>query len=97
MIALIDCVQFVQDYVMMVRWLPETESTIPPNASTYVGIGAFVVNDQNEVLVVQERTGPAKGRGWKLPTGLIEQGEEIWLGAEREVLEETGVKARFEV
>ena len=48
---------------MMVRWLPETKSTIPPNASSYVGVGAFVVNDRDEVLVVKEKSGPAKGRG----------------------------------
>ena len=82
---------------MMVRWLPETKSTIPPNASSYVGVGAFVVNDRDEVLVVKEKSGPAKGRGWKLPTGFVEQGVEVWIGAEREVLEETGVEAKFEV
>ena len=27
-----------------------------------VGVGAVVVNEKNEILVVQERTGPAAGR-----------------------------------
>lgn len=39
--------------------------------------------------------GPLQGTGiWKLPTGLLDAGEDLGEGAEREVLEETGVKAR---
>lgn len=57
---------------------------------TKVGIGAFVLNERMEVLTVQERNGPLKGTGvWKFPTGVINAGEDIGLGAEREVLEET--------
>ncbi|KAG2294005.1 hypothetical protein Bca52824_040674 [Brassica carinata] len=44
------------------------------------------------VLVVQEIGGRFKGTGvWKLPTGVIQEGEDIWTGAVREVEEETGV------
>lgn len=51
------------DYVMMTRWLPDdVTSTLPPNASHQVGVGAFVVNERNEVLVVQEAMGPLKGK-----------------------------------
>ncbi|KAF2580998.1 hypothetical protein F2Q68_00003491, partial [Brassica cretica] len=43
------------------------------------------------VLVVQEIGGRFKGTGvWKLPTGVIQEGEDIWTGAVREVEEETG-------
>lgn len=28
-----------------------------------VGVGCFVVNEHNEVLVVQERSGPLRGKG----------------------------------
>jgi hypothetical protein len=28
----------LQDYVMMTKWLPETESTLPPNASHQVRV-----------------------------------------------------------
>lgn len=67
------------DYVMMTRWLPADDgvpSTLPPNASHQVGVGAFVINERNEVLVVQEANGPLKGKGvWKMPTGLVHQGE----------------------
>lgn len=40
-------------------------------------------------------TGPLKGTGvWKLPTGLLDVGEDLGAGAEREVKEETGITAR---
>jgi len=37
------------NYLMLVRWLPETLDTIPMNASHRVGVGAFVLNDKREV------------------------------------------------
>lgn len=60
-----------REYVMLTRWLPEDEfSTLPPNASHQVGVGAFVTNEHAQVLAVQERFGPLRGKGiWKLPTG----------------------------
>ncbi|KAL4429161.1 hypothetical protein ABPG77_010140 [Micractinium sp. CCAP 211/92] len=87
-----------RDYVMLTQWLPtDCENKLPPNASHQVGVGAFVLNDRREVLVVQERSGPLRGKGvWKMPTGLVQQGEDISEAAEREVLEETGVRARFD-
>lgn len=53
-------------------------------------MGAWVVNERHEVLVVQERSGPLRGRAvWKMPTGLVHSGEDLAEAAEREVLEET--------
>ncbi len=55
-----------------------------------------MLNGKGEVLVVQERTGPAARPGfWKLPTGVANQGEEIHAAAVREVLEETNVATEF--
>lgn len=115
-------------YVMLTRWLPEEdENKLPPAASHQVGVGAFVMNAEGQVLVVQEKNGPLRGQGvWKMPTGLVQvraaqlevmqlepytrplnlcskstaspapqAGEDITVGAEREVLEETGVRAKF--
>lgn len=46
------------------------------------------------MLTVQtHRCGPAGV--WKMVTGLVDAGEDINDAAEREVLEETGVKAKF--
>ena len=83
-------------YIMLTTWLPGGPSPLPANATHQVGVGAFVMNADGQVLVVQERTGPAARPGfWKLPTGLANQGEDIADAAVREVLEETGVRTRF--
>ncbi|CAN4095975.1 unnamed protein product [Withania somnifera] len=83
-------------YLMLVSWLPGTANTIPANATHRVGIGAFVINERNEVLVVQEKSGKFHGTGvWKFPTGVVDEGEDICDAAVREVKEETGVKAKF--
>lgn len=85
-----------KSYLMLVYWIPETDHTLPANASHRVGIGAFIVNKKGEVLVVQEKNGTFKGSGvWKLPTGVIEEGEDICAAAIREVKEETGIDAEF--
>ncbi|KAJ9687035.1 hypothetical protein PVL29_015765 [Vitis rotundifolia] len=79
------------DYLMLVHWIPKTAHTLPANASNRVAIGAFVVNSKREVLVVQENSGTFKGTGvWKLPTGVVNEGEDICTAAIREVEEETG-------
>ncbi|KAI8557909.1 hypothetical protein RHMOL_Rhmol04G0047600 [Rhododendron molle] len=83
-------------YLMLVKWIPMTASTIPANASHRVGIGAFVTNSKGEVLVVQENGGKFKGTGvWKFPTGVVDEGEDICTAAMREVREETGIETEF--
>lgn len=85
-----ECHHAEKDYVMLTQWLPSGENRLPPSASHQVGVGAFVLNQQREVLVVQEKHGPLRGKGvWKLPTGLVMQGEDVTAAAAREVLEET--------
>ncbi|XP_072069777.1 nudix hydrolase 2 isoform X3 [Arachis hypogaea] len=84
-------------YLMLVYWIPETANTIPVNATHRVGIGAFVMNEKREVLVVQENSGHFRGSGvWKFPTGVVDQEEDICVAAVREVKEETG-KQRLEI
>lgn len=83
-------------YVMLTYWIPEGPCMLPANASHQVGVGCFVVNDKNEVLVVQEKySAPAFAGVWKLPTGFIQEAEEIFEGAVREVKEETGIDTGF--
>ncbi|GAV59842.1 NUDIX domain-containing protein [Cephalotus follicularis] len=84
------------NYLMLVYWIPEGPNTLPINASHRVGIGAFVMNEAREVLVVQEKSGLFRGTGmWKFPTGVVDEGEDICAAAVREVKEETGVNAEF--
>lgn len=86
-----------KDYLMMTTWLcTVTECRIPANATHQVGVGAIVLHD-SKLLLVQERSGPLRGTGiWKMPTGLADAGEDIAAAAEREVLEETGIVAKFD-
>ncbi|KAA8526624.1 hypothetical protein F0562_008173 [Nyssa sinensis] len=83
-------------YLMLVYWIPKTTNTLPANASHRVGIGAFVMNSNGEVLVVQENSGKFKGTGvWKFPTGVVDEGEDICAAAIREVKEEAGIETEF--
>uniref|UniRef100_A0A5B7B1Z4 Putative nudix hydrolase 8 n=1 Tax=Davidia involucrata TaxID=16924 RepID=A0A5B7B1Z4_DAVIN len=83
-------------YVMLTYWIPEGTCMLPANASHQVGVGGFVINDQNEVLVVQEQhCAPELVGLWKIPTGFILESEEIFTGAVREVKEETGIDTEF--
>ncbi|KAJ6327273.1 hypothetical protein OIU78_014198 [Salix suchowensis] len=80
-------------YVMLTYWIPEGPCLLPTNATHQVGVGGFVINDKNEVLVVQEKFyDPSFADLWKIPTGFILESEEIYTGAVREVKEETGVR-----
>ena len=85
------------EYVLMTLQLVEG-SYIPPYATHYIGAGAVVLNERDEILVVSERyrMGSSRGPGYKLPGGALHPGEHIADGAVREVLEETGVRAKFE-
>ncbi|KAL2348183.1 hypothetical protein Fmac_002183 [Flemingia macrophylla] len=83
-------------YVMLTYWIPEGPCMLPANASNQVGVGGFVINDSNEVLVVQEKyCAPANHGLWKIPTGFVLQSEEIYSGVIREVKEETGIDTEF--
>jgi len=61
-----------------------------PASATYPADPALAATPH--VLVVQEAAGPLKGSGvWKMPTGLVDAGEDVVDAAVREVGEETGV------
>ena len=82
---------------MLTKWLPETPNTLPNYTTHFVGVGGFVVRENNgkkEVLVVKEKSGPATTI-WKVPGGMSDPGEDIATVAVREVLEETGIQTEF--
>ena len=54
-----------------------------------VGVGGVVV-DGRRALIVRRATEPLKGE-WSIPGGVLELGEKLRGGVEREVLEETGL------
>lgn len=82
--------------VTLCKWLPESPSRLPNGPTHQIGIGALVL-DENKMLVVQEKTGPAAAKKlWKMPTGLADPGEDVADAAVRELKEETGLDATFE-
>ncbi|KAK9072236.1 hypothetical protein SSX86_008670 [Deinandra increscens subsp. villosa] len=81
-------------YLMLLYWIPNTINPIPANASHIARVGAIVLNDKCEMLVVQEKMGILRGV-WKISTGIIHQGEDITVGLTREVKEETGIDTEF--
>ena len=54
-----------------------------------MGVGAVII-DQDRVLLIQRGNEPMKGH-WSLPGGLLELGESLTEGVQREVREETGL------
>jgi 8-oxo-dGTP diphosphatase len=57
-----------------------------------VGVGAIIVDD-GRVLLIKRGKAPLLGE-WSIPGGMLELGETLRQGAEREALEETGLVVR---
>ncbi|HEY7352377.1 MAG TPA: NUDIX hydrolase [Terriglobales bacterium] len=57
-----------------------------------VGVGAVIV-ENSRVLLIQRAKEPLFGQ-WSIPGGMLEVGETVREGAEREALEETGLIVR---
>jgi len=84
------------EYFLLTSWFPDRPSKLPPGPSHYVGVAGFVLNSKEEILCIKEKTGPAKAISlWKLPGGLVNQGENLASAAVREVKEETGLDTTF--
>jgi 8-oxo-dGTP diphosphatase len=57
-----------------------------------VGVGAVVMKD-GKILLVKRGVDPNKGL-WAIPGGSLKLGETLQEGAEREIMEETGITIR---
>src|SRR5215469_9365626 len=56
-----------------------------------VGVGAVIVDERSQRVVLVRRTAPPLQGQWSLPGGVVELGETLRAAAEREALEETGL------
>lgn len=83
------------DYVTLQKWVPDSPSKLPHYATHYVGVGGLVIDWETcKVLVIQERSGNDTFT-WKVPGGLVDNGEYLGEAVEREVREETGILSTF--
>ncbi len=58
-----------------------------------VGVGALVFDDKGRILLVKRKYPPSKGK-WGIPGGHVDLGESILETARRELMEETGIRAK---
>lgn len=57
-----------------------------------VGVGAIIVNDQGEILLLRRGPAAKNERGcWTVPGGQVDYGETLEASVRREVLEEVGL------
>ena len=71
--------------------------SLPSGPTHQIGAGGVVINDKNELLVIVERAhAKTLPNYFKLPGGAVDPGERLADAVMREVLEETGIKTRFE-
>jgi ADP-ribose pyrophosphatase YjhB (NUDIX family) len=84
--------------LVLTAWLLKDQpSKLPPGPTHHVGVGGFVINDKDEVLVIKERSGPSAKLVdfWKLPGGLVDPQEDLRDAVVRELKEETGIDVEF--
>lgn len=81
-----------EDYILLVKKI-KVNAILPTAANHTLGVGAVVLNDKNEILVIKEKI---SNLGFKLPGGHIDNAEMISQACKREVYEETGIDVEFE-
>ena len=69
------------------------DAYIPVPPSHTIGVGAVVINKKNELLMVRDRIHNNRSL-YKLPGGMVEHADKLCDAVEREVWEETGIKAK---
>lgn len=71
------------------------DAYIPVPPTHTIGVGAVVINDNNELLMVRDRIHTSSSL-YKLPGGMLEHADEFAQTVEREVYEETGIIATLD-
>jgi len=70
------------------------DAYIPVSPSHTIGVGAVVINEKNEILMVKDRISPSYSY-YKFPGGMVEHSTRLLDAVIREVYEETGITSKF--
>ncbi|ETO36540.1 hypothetical protein RFI_00522 [Reticulomyxa filosa] len=99
-----------KEYVMLYKWLPHDEKDmVPEYCHSYLGVGALIINEKRQCVVIQEKWDFGRANYWKTPGGAVDRCESISHAAVREAkvkwkmcllfvvcfLEETGIECEF--
>jgi len=72
----------------------KVDAYIPVPPTHTIGVGAVVINDRNEILMVRDRI-HNNHSVYKIPGGMVEHADVLSEAVEREVYEETGIKTKL--
>ncbi len=85
------------------KWTDKkSRDKIPTFAHHHVGIGACILNQNIEFLLIREKFSPSYANAnprkhlWKFVTGLIEEGESVVQATQREVKEEVNMEVDYQ-
>lgn len=70
------------------------DAYIPVDPTHTIGVGAVVINEQNELLMVRDRIHTSRSL-YKLPGGMLEHSQSLQEGVVRELWEETGIEGEL--
>jgi len=70
------------------------DAYIPVSPTHTIGVGAVVINEKNELLMVRDRIHTSSSL-YKIPGGMLEHGDKLSDSVIREVWEETGIKSKL--
>eukprot|EP00056_Hartaetosiga_gracilis_P000705 m.40045 g.40045 ORF g.40045 m.40045 type:complete len:365 (-) comp10314_c0_seq1:87-1181(-) len=80
--------------IHMMLWMDPNRDCAVPHFNTHqVGVGGLVLRDDLHLLAIKEKNAITKG--YKLPGGRVDPGEDLSEAVVREVFEETGIQTRF--
>jgi ADP-ribose pyrophosphatase len=94
-------VKSVEKYRCKLFWVTEDEAKdktgfdLKRSVVRHAGSAVMLaVDEKNRVLLVRQYRLPAEQELWELPAGKVDEGETVLQAAKRELIEETGVRAK---